>query len=129
MNADGRSSAMKNMFRLIVLLLLVGGWTVAAAALHIVRAEDKRVIVIPKQKLSFSDTFLDTRKWTMDDVATHPTVVNRLIQNGKADALQHVAPQAQGDDLTNELKNAITRGPAVKPAETTKPVSAPGSSV
>ena len=113
---------MKKLFRLIVLVLLLGGWTVAALSLHVIRGQG-RVVVVPKKSLDFHDIYVDTTKWTLDDVAKHPAVVNRLIQNGKADLLQHVAPQATGDALTSELQDAVKRGPQVKPAPATQPVA------
>jgi hypothetical protein len=113
---------MKKLFRLIVLVLLLAGWSLAALSLHVVRAQG-RVVVIPKRSMDYHEIYVDTTKWTLDDVARHPSVVNRLIQNGKADLLQHVAPQATGEALTSELQAAIQRGPQVKPAPATQPVA------
>jgi hypothetical protein len=110
---------MKKLFRLIVLALLVGGWSLAALSLHVVR-DAKRIVVIPKRSLNYHDTYVDTTRWTMDDVAKHPAVVNRLIQNGKVDLLQHVAPQVTGDALPAALQTAIEHGPQTRPA--TQPV-------
>ena len=98
---------MKNMFRLIVLILLLGGWTLAALSLHVIRGEGSRIVVIPKKSLDYHEIYVDTRKWTMDDVGRHPALVSRLIQNGKADLLQHVAPEKKGDALQNELQVAM----------------------
>ena len=95
---------MKAFFRLLVFLLLVGGWGLSAAALHIVQAPG-RVIIVPKDHLSFSEIYVDTRNWTMDDVANHPTVVKRLLERGKADALQHVAPDTSGEKLVRSLQD------------------------
>jgi hypothetical protein len=78
---------------------------------------------VPKKSLDYHDIYADTTKWTLDDVARHPAVVNRLIQNGKADLLQHVAPQATGDALTSELQDAIKRGPQEKSAPATQPTA------
>jgi hypothetical protein len=113
--------AMKRVFRLIVLVLLLGGWTVAGLSLHVIRTSGSKIVVIPKQSLDWRDSYVDTTKWTLDDAASHPAVVNRMIQNGKVELLQHVAPEATGDALTSELKLAIQRGPQVKTPPTTKP--------
>jgi hypothetical protein len=117
---------MKKLFRLIVLVLLVAGWSLAALSLHVVRGQDK-IVVIPKQTIDWvhgwRETYVDTRNWTLDDVANHPAVVNRLIQNGKADVLQHVAPQATGTALPAELQAAIERGP--QPKTVTAPATQP----
>ena len=99
---------MKKLFRLIVLVLMLGGWVLSALSLHIVR-DGSRIVVIPKQHLDYHDTYIDTTKWSLDDVAKHPSVVTRLIQTGKADVLQHAGPQEQ-------LRNAIERGVTAKPA-------------
>ena len=103
---------MKKLFRLIVLVLFLGGWSLAALALHVVR-DGSRIVVIPKQRLDYHEIYVDTSKWTLDDVAKHPSVVRRLIQTGKVDVLQHVAPP-------DELQKVIDRGPQVKP--TTQPM-------
>ena len=90
---------MKKMFRLIVSVLLVAGWSLAALSLHVVRG-DHKIVIIPKQSIDWvhgwRETYVDTRNWTLDDVAEHPALVNRLIQTGKVDVLQHVDPQATG---------------------------------
>jgi hypothetical protein len=113
---------MKATFRFIVLILLLAGWSLAALSLHVVRGEGSRVIVLPKQSLDWRDIYVDTRGWTLDDVANHPAVVNRLIQNGKADVLQRLVPNATGDALAAQLKDAIDRGPqTTKPVQTTQP--------
>src|SRR5436190_7655975 len=106
---------MKKLFRLIVLVLLLAGWLIAAASLHVVR-DGNRVIVIPKQRLQMREIYVDTSKWTLDDVARHPAVVERLIQTGKVGVLQHVAPEATGESLPTTLRAAMERGPQSAPA-------------
>jgi hypothetical protein len=104
---------MKAMFRLIVLILLIAGWSLAALSLHVVRTASK-VVIIPKESLGFHDSYVDTRNWSMDDVANHPIVVNDLIAHNKADVLQNVAPADKPDELVADLKAAIAKGPVVK---------------
>ena len=106
---------MKKLFRLIVLVLFLGGWAVAALSLYVVR-DGSRIVVVPKQHLDYHDIYIDTSKWTVDDVAKHPAVVTRLIQTGKADVLQHVLPKATGDELPKELQTVIDKGVAPPPA-------------
>ena len=106
---------MKKLFRLIVLALFLGGWSLAALSLHVVR-DGTRIVVVPKQHLDYHDIYVDSSKWTLDDVARHPAVVTRLIATGKADVLQHIDPKATGDALTSELQLAIERGPQTPPA-------------
>jgi hypothetical protein len=118
--APAEAIQMKKLFRLIVLVLFLGGWAVAALSLHVVR-DGQRIVVIPKERLDYHDIYVDTSKWTLDDVAKHPAVVARLIATGKADVLQHVDPKSTGDALTNALQTAIEKGPQTQP--TTQPAA------
>ena len=110
---------MKSMLRLLVALLLVGGWSLAALALHVIIAPGAgggslpvRIIVLPKDHLGVAETYVDTQHWTIDDVSNHPVVAKRLLAAGKADALQHVVkPDPAGADLQSALADAIARGP------------------
>ena len=64
---------MKSMFRLLVALLLVGGWSAAAMALHVIITPGAggtlpvRIILLPKDHIAITDTYVDTRHWTLDD--------------------------------------------------------------
>ena len=67
---------MKSMLRLLVALLLVGGWSLAALALHVIIAPGAgggslpvRIIVLPKDHLGVAETYVDTQHWTIDDVS------------------------------------------------------------
>ena len=90
---------MRTAFRTVVLLLILGGWTLSAAALHVVRAPG-RWVLFPKDRLSFHDTYVDTRLWTLIDVRTHPVLVARLVHLGHADLLAHTTDPAAGDPAT-----------------------------
>lgn len=88
---------MKTLFRLIVLVLLIAGWGLAALSLHVVRAAGDRVVLIPKQRLSLADTYVDARAWTIASVADHDALVERIIQSGKADQFAYVVEDPKGD--------------------------------
>jgi hypothetical protein len=111
---------MKSIFRLIVALLLFGGWGLAASALHVVWTGDKPV-VIPKDHLGVTDTYVNTKAWTADDVARHPIVVKRLLASGKADVLAHAFKATDQQDLVNQIEDALAKGPSTP---TTKPADA-----
>lgn len=92
---------MSKMFRLLILVLLAGGWTLAAAALHVVRTPGRsavpylpeswgRLTLITKDRLGFKDTYSDVRYWTTADLAAHPALAARLTALGKGDLLKHV---------------------------------------
>lgn len=108
---------MKTMFRFVVLLLLLAGWSVAALSLHVVRTPGEiPVTIVTKDKLGVQDIYVDTTKWTMDDVPKHPDVVERLLESGKADALKHVV-DPDGGDVAQQLADALGRGADEGPAE------------
>ncbi len=87
---------MKQMFRAVVLVLLVGGWGLASSAVHVVRTPGSLALV-PKDRLAFHDTYVDTRKWTVTDDQRHPAVVARLVHLGRADLLRHTLPDESAD--------------------------------
>ena len=107
----------KNMFRLMVLALLVGGWAVAASALHVVWTGEK-LSVMSKDHLGVRDTYVDTSAWTANDVAAHPIVVKRLIETGKADVLSKAFEMKTGEQLVREIEDAIEKGPTTQPTPT-----------
>ena len=107
----------KNLFRLIVLVLLIGGWAVAASALHIVWTGEKPKI-LPKERLGVRDTYVNVANWTAEDVAAHPIIVKRLVATGKADVLAKAFESKTGDELVAEIEAAIARGPTTQPTPT-----------
>lgn len=113
---------MKQAFRFIVGLLLVVGWVLATLSLHLVHTPDDLPTLVPKERLGFTDTYVDTRNWTPDDVAAHPAVVQKLINSGKADLLRHVFKDQRGGDLNVQLMSALQRAPKnPTPSTTSQP--------
>ncbi|CAN5696631.1 hypothetical protein BH09PLA1_BH09PLA1_22490 [soil metagenome] len=97
---------MKTLFRLIVLVLLIAGWGLAALSLHVVRAQGDRIVLIPKQRLSLTDTYVDARTWTLEAVADHEQLFERIIQSGKADSFAYVVEDPKGD-VARQLEDAL----------------------
>ena len=111
---------MKTTFRFLVFLLLVAGWGLAALSLHVVRTpEQVPITLVPKQRLGVNDTYVDTTKWTIEDVPRHPAVVEQLVRTGKATSIKHVADPDEGDWMT-QITDALQRAP--RDSETTQPV-------
>ena len=71
------------MIKGFLLLLAMFGWALAAAALHVVVSPGD-LTVVPKERLGLIDTYVDTRRWSMDDVPEHPVVIRRLISARKS---------------------------------------------
>lgn len=116
---------MKTLFRLVVFVLLVGGWGLAASALHLVRTDasnSREFIIVPKNRIGIDDTYVDTRAWTMDDVPSHKSVVNRMIETEKYMAIAHVTGEKEPAEVQQRLADALLRAPAPKPEATTTPV-------
>ncbi|HEY7090982.1 MAG TPA: hypothetical protein VH518_22995 [Tepidisphaeraceae bacterium] len=100
---------MKSIFRLIVCLLLLVGWGLAALSLHVIRTPAEiPITLVPKENFSVRDTYVDTTKWSIDDVGKHPALVEKLVRTGKADVLQHVIPDKNADAST-QLSDALVR--------------------
>lgn len=97
---------MKTIFRLIVLILLLGGWGLAASALHVIRTP-ATITIVPKDRLGVRDTYVDTRTWTIADVAKHPEVTRRLLSLGKAQLLENVADPNSAEPLEVQLHEAL----------------------
>jgi len=101
---------MKSLFRLIVLVLVVAGWGLAALSLHVVRAQGDRIVVMPKQRLGLVDTYVDARAWTIEDVAEHADLVQRIIQSDKTDAFKYVVANPDSD-VARQLEEALKAAP------------------
>lgn len=113
---------MKSIFRLLMLVVMLGGWALAGAAVYVVRTPEK-ILLVPKNRLSFEDTYVDTRQWTIADVANHPAVVTRMVELGKEDLLIHLVDADSRDDTRTQLIEAITHPPEptpIKPRPATK---------
>ena len=100
------------MFKLLVLIMLLGGWVLAATSLHVVRTPSGMlgVSVVTKNDLAFEDTYVDTRAWTIADVPAHRDLVRRLIATNKTDVLNHVADPKSVRDVPTQLADAVERG-------------------
>jgi hypothetical protein len=116
----------KQLFRSVVFVGLVGGWALAASAVHLVRTPtNKFPVILTKDHLCFTDTYADTRTWTVTDDSAHPALVARLIELHRTDLLAHTLntgggpaeaqlaaavqnpTQPQGTDLANKAKAEI----------------------
>ena len=108
-------------WRLLILALLAAGWTLAAAALHVVvlpdeqsAAGDIKILIVPKNRLSFVDTYVDARGWSAAEVSRHEALVSRLVEAGHAERLAHMLSPEQRRRLEEMLrirKATVAGGP------------------
>ena len=98
---------MKRLAKLVVFLVMIGGWPLALSAIHVVRTPGQlpvvgsmvpnlgNVQIFTKEKLGFRQTFADTRKWTPDDVINRSELVARMTAVGLGDlAKPNLTPDA-----------------------------------
>lgn len=111
---------MKTIIRLLVLVLLLSGWGLAAASLHVIRTPST-ITIVPKNRLGLRDTYVDTRSWTLQDVAGHADVTRRLIQLDKTNLLSNIADPKNPQPLQIQLQQALDR--AQPPANATQPTT------
>jgi hypothetical protein len=106
------------MFKFFFLILFAIGWALAAASLHIIRTPSNFLTVsfLPKNELTFDDTYVDTRLWTIDDVPHHRDLVVRLLATGKTDVIAHIADAHSSRDIPTQLANALGEAPAPTPS-------------
>jgi len=118
---------MKKVFKLCKFVFMVafifGGWTLAAASLHVVHAPGAmlwnkvpyNVRVVPKSNLTFKDTFVDTTKWTVADLDAHPEFVARLQQANRTCLIEQAektpAPSQATASATNVEKHHVDPAP------------------
>lgn len=80
------------MKKLVVILVLIAVAALAAywpARHHVVKTE-KGVIVLSKRFLTYTDTFVDARKWSSADFDAHPELKRAMIDQGYRDMLVEI---------------------------------------
>ena len=108
---------MKSIIRLIVLVLMLSGWAVAALSLYVVRVPDpdnpkqSKLIVVPKNELGINDTYLDARAWKMQEAASHRLLILRIIYAGKADEMKFLGDPSSKKDMETQLYDALSAAP------------------
>lgn len=117
---------MKSAFRFFVFLMLVIGWGLSAMSLHVIRTpDDMGFTLVTKERFGLTDTYVDTRHWTLDDVSRHPLLVKKLIDVGKEEVLRHVVSDNRKGDVSVQLIGAMNRTPKPEDnATATQPAAA-----
>ena len=95
---------MKKLFKLLVVLVLLGGWVLASRSLYLVRAPGKllgipktewagKFALITKDCMGWRDTYADTSHWSPSDLANHPVLVQRIKESGHKDLISHLTEE------------------------------------
>ena len=76
---------MKKLFLFVMFLFLIAGWALAAASLHVVRTEGSipnvgGVRLVPKEQITYRETYLDVRGWSEAKVAAHPSLGRKMVR-------------------------------------------------
>ena len=105
---------MKSIVRFLSVLMILGGWGLAALALHVIRtpdpsnAQESKLVVIPKNELGLSDTYVDARLWTMADVRDHQMLMLRVLYTNKADEFKFLGDPKSKDDIATQLTDVLS---------------------
>ena len=123
------------MFKLIKFLFVTafifGGWALASLSLHVVRAPvpgDKLswlpgwVEFVPKSHMTWKETWVDTTKWTANDMADHPDIVAKLYPKTREAVAAAAAARgiAVPDSATTPVTAPVDSSPV--PAEKSKSI-------
>ena len=84
---------MKKLFLFVTFVMLIAGWTLAAASLHVVRMTGPvpkvgRIVLVPKERITFRQTYVDVSGWSAEQLAAHPSLGRKLTLRPAA-AAQH----------------------------------------
>jgi hypothetical protein len=99
---------MRSLFRLFFTLLLLIGWGLAAASVHVVRFSERGFGIVPKNRLGIDQTYVDVRTWSVTEPANHPDFVARLTAAGKLHWLSNPA------EMPAEVPPAAPKAPAAQ---------------
>jgi hypothetical protein len=102
------------MIRFLSVVLILGGWGIAALALHVVRTPDpsnpqeSNLVVIPKNELDWKETYVDARGWTMADVSEHRMLMLRVLYTDKANEFKFLADPKSKDSIAEQLTAVLS---------------------
>src|SRR5213593_5058241 len=99
---------MKKLFKLLLVVILLGGWVLASRSLYLVRAPGRvagiphtewagKFALLTKDCMGWRDTYADTSHWTSIDLTNHPVLVQRIKESGRKDLLSHITEQGLAD--------------------------------
>ena len=118
---------MKKLFKLLVVLVLLGGWVLASRTLYVVRGPGKfagiprtewagKFALITKDCMGWHDTYVDTSHWTPTDIANHPQLVQRIKESGHKDLISHITETGLADaSKTNAAPAPVAGQPEPAP--------------
>lgn len=96
------------LFSALFLLVLGGGLTYYGLGHHIVRTE-QRTVVVPKDQLELADTYADIRGWSARDFSRHPKLTEALMARGYGELMAEGRLESLGNVIEDTI-DKITGG-------------------
>src|SRR5271154_6553400 len=93
---------------------MLGGWIVAALCVHVIRTPDpsdpkqSKLVVLPKDRIGVTDTYIDARPWTMADVPNHARLVLRMLDAGMADQLNYLGDPKSKESVEAQITHLLS---------------------
>jgi hypothetical protein len=107
----------KSIFRFLCFVLMISGWLVAGLSVYVIRTPDpndpqkSKLIVVPKNRLNYEDTYVDARGWTMADVPNHPVIIMRVLEADKQEEMKYLGDPKSSKDIRTQLRDAVENSP------------------
>jgi hypothetical protein len=96
---------MRRLMALLIGIVIGGGCVYFAYQYHVVRTDDEWLF-IPKTQRDLANTYIDIRRWSVNDWAGQPELARALMKEGRSDLI--VQPQA--GNLFDELLRPFRSG-------------------
>ncbi|MGQ0636362.1 MAG: hypothetical protein ACT4QC_17255 [Planctomycetaceae bacterium] len=81
---------MRRLFTWLIGVALGGGLVFAAFQFHLVRT-DQKFLLVPKRQADWRDPYVDVRAWTFREWGEHPRLSENLIASGHGDIVTRSA--------------------------------------
>jgi hypothetical protein len=104
---------MRRLMALFIGIVIGGGGVYFAYQYHVVRTDDEWLF-IPKTERDLANTYIDIRRWSVNDWAGQPELARALVKEGRSDLI--VQPQAGNlfDELLRPFRSRSVPDPAAE---------------
>lgn len=101
---------MRRLIALMIGVAIGGGTTFAAFNLHVVRT-DQKVLVVRKQRSDWHDAYVDIRGWTHREWTGHHELSSNLIAAGRGDLVVRSVADQLFRGLFDSFRSGSGSGP------------------